>query len=737
MIASQNKGRGFRGTLNYLLQKGQAEILDQNMAGRNERELAAEFGAARRLRPEVSRAVYHVSLSVREVERLSDAQWREAAQKYLKGMGFENNQYILLRHKDTPNHDHVHILANRIGLDGKVVSDSRDYDRSAQVVKGLEREYGLSRDAHRPYEPVRERPLTKGQGRELERTGAAPVQARLQELIKAAARDRPELGRFLDRLEAGRVNVRLNLATTGRVAGISYELDGVAFKGSQLGKRYAWDGLQKELGVNYEQSRDLARCRQAAERGKPVEPGRSVEQTRGINRDTGGEPGKAERGNESSLERTQGHEREPQGGIDQERGRPPDRPAGNDHGQQRDAERAGGLERPAGIVRERVRAKDQGELERSQEQALAGHDRLGGLDRSVGRVADLAMVGPAAGRDGERLPGGGEGRDRGAEPELHHPGEDHTREAVRTQLRAFGCERFDLGIRDGKSRPMTSRSWSREEVEQHLPWLKRQNALGHPIYVRPAEPAAGRERVPGIVLVDGLKRETVEQMKRDGLEPSLVVETGRGRHQAWVRVTEGEISRDEAREAARHLATRYGGARAAADERPYGRLAGFAKVRPERGREDGLQPLVLLREALQRIATKGAELLERVRAYLADREKERRIEHIRAYRPHPDWRREASPAELYRREAQRVLERPPRQADGSIDYGQVDRRVAEGLAEGRHGRELLREALREGSPVLAGRKTAELEDYLERTVTEALAARERSRERGFGLSHGR
>jgi len=84
-----------------------------------------------------------------------------------------------------------------------------------------------------------------------------------------------------------------------------------------------------------------------------------------------------------------------------------------------------------------------------------------------------------------------------------------------------------------------------------------------------------------------------------------------------------------------------------------------------------------------------------------------------------------------------VLERPPRQADGSIDYGQVDRRVAEGLAEGRYGRELLREALREGSPVLAGRKTAEQEDYLERTVTEALAARERSRERGFGLSHGR
>lgn len=51
----------------------------------------------------------------------------------------------------------------------------------------------------------------------------------------------------------------------------------------------------------------------------------------------------------------------------------------------------------------------------------------------------------------------------------------------------------------------------------------------------------------------------------------------------------------------------------------------------------------------------------------------------------------------------------------------------ESVKSGKHVCHLLRESYREGSPVLAGRKTAELEDYLERTVTEALAARERSR----------
>ena len=736
MIASQNKGRGFRGALNYLLQKERAEILEKNMAGRNERELAHEFGAVRKLHPDLERAVYHVSLSVRDHERLSDEQWRDVAHKYLRGMGFENNQYILLRHHDTPTHDHAHILANRIAMDGKVVSDSRDYDRSAQVIKGLEREYNLTRDARRPYEPVNERPLTKGQGRALERTGEAPVKARLQEIIKEAVRDRPDMGRFIERLELARVNVRCNIQSTGRVAGISYELDGVAVKGSQLGKSYSWDGLQKELGVNYEQSRDLAKCSAATERSRFIEASRSNGLARPGGRDPGREHGPAERGDE----REHGRTREAGGGrkrdSDAERGRPQERDEEHEHAPGRDQENHLRLERGAAEDPDRVRARDRAELERANDQTLPSHDRGLNLSRSVERVADLAMVEPAAGRAGERLPGRAEGRDRGAEPELHHPGEDRTREAVRTQLRAYGAERFDIGIRDEKSNRMMNRTWSREEVERAVPWLKRMNAIGHHIYVRPAEPEPGRAQ--GIVLVDDLKREALQRMSRDGLEPSLVVETSRGNHQAWVRVQESSISRDEVKEVARHLAVKYGGDRASADGLHYGRLAGFTNVKPEHKKEDGFQPFVLLREAVQRIATQGAALLERVRAYLADREKERRIEHIRAYKPHPDWRREASPAELYRREAQRLLERPPLKPDGSIDYSRVDFGVAMELAKGRHSRDCIKEALREGSPDLTGRKATHLEDYLERTVDRAMDELTRSRqlERKHGRSLG-
>ena len=63
MIAKAAKGRGFRGALEYDLRKDKGHIIDSNMAGQQPRELAAEFGEIRKLRPNLGKAVLHVSLA--------------------------------------------------------------------------------------------------------------------------------------------------------------------------------------------------------------------------------------------------------------------------------------------------------------------------------------------------------------------------------------------------------------------------------------------------------------------------------------------------------------------------------------------------------------------------------------------------------------------------------------------------------------------------------------------------
>jgi type IV secretory pathway VirD2 relaxase len=65
------------------------------------------------------------------------------ANEYLNNMGFDQHQYAIFRHFDA-DHPHLHILVNRIGYDGKVISDSKDYQRSEQVLRRLEKQHGLT-----------------------------------------------------------------------------------------------------------------------------------------------------------------------------------------------------------------------------------------------------------------------------------------------------------------------------------------------------------------------------------------------------------------------------------------------------------------------------------------------------------------------------------------------------------------------------------------------------------------
>jgi hypothetical protein len=86
VIAKIVKGKGFRGALNYLFRDGRATIIGGNLSGRIPRELAAEFGQFRKLRPGLAKAVVHIPLSAHPDDRpLSDA---EMADRMTQGLGY-------------------------------------------------------------------------------------------------------------------------------------------------------------------------------------------------------------------------------------------------------------------------------------------------------------------------------------------------------------------------------------------------------------------------------------------------------------------------------------------------------------------------------------------------------------------------------------------------------------------------------------------------------------------------
>ncbi len=249
MIAKCIKGTGFRGAVEYDLQPHKSLLLKTNMIGQNPRELTKEFGAIRVLRPKLSKAVCHVSISLSPEESLTDDQWRHVAQTWLQGMGFEANQYMVSRHTDAA-HSHIHILVNRVTFDGQVVSDAYDYKRQEPIMRALEQELGLQQVLSSRDSPSCA--LRKGELEKALRTGEKPVCLALQEAVTNALRDSPCLDTFTERLAQKGVTVKLNQSSTGHVSGISFAKDDIAFKGSKLGKAFTWNALQ-ERGLLYEQ----------------------------------------------------------------------------------------------------------------------------------------------------------------------------------------------------------------------------------------------------------------------------------------------------------------------------------------------------------------------------------------------------------------------------------------------------------------------------------------------------
>ena len=698
MIAKAVKGKGFRGALEYDLTKEQGRVIDKNMAGENPRELAAEFGEIRKLRPNLGKAVLHVSLSAAPGEKLTDEQWREIGKRYMDGMGLEQNQFVITRHTDT-EHEHIHILANRIRFDGSVTSDSQDYKRQEAIMRELERDYGLQRVA--PSIEAERKAPTKGEIERAMRTGQPSTRDQLQKLCDGAAKDCRSFTEYQERLEAVGVElVPVAQLEGAKLSGLSYRLDGVTMKGSDLGKGYSAAGLAKR-GVTYEQDRDFAAVR------------------RSIERDTARAFGGADRDSEAGQAPERGGLGRDAGAVGAGAGRTDGRnpaDAGRDRPQEPGAGRD--VQAPAIGIGEGLQGSRSGsEPSRRQPEPSRPADGVEALRPSP---ADRAGYGGA--RERVLALAGTADRDR-AEPTGRESGSrplearrDRSLEAIQRQINALDVPRFEVGIRESKTGQMMNREWSRAEVEQSTAWLKRMNAKGNDVYIRPAGDH-------GLVLVDDLTADKILSMQKDGFQSAAQIETSPGNYQVWVKLSDKPLSAEVRALAAQGLAKRYGGDMNSADSRHYGRLAGFTNQKPKHAR-DGRQPYVLAHECPGKVATAAPAYLERIGQGLdreeAQKERQTRLEALEGYKS-PGYGWTSDPGHEYRKQARRLMQRYGKEAD----FSRLDWMIATDMAKGgRFSVEGIATAIGQHSPQVESRKAGHVEDYAKRTAEKAWAAPE-------------
>lgn len=247
MIAKIIKGTSFSGVISYMLSKreGKAKILQANgVRSSLPNDVAHDFNLQASMRPSVQKPVCHtiLSFSAHDSARLTDDKMVKIANEYLHEMGYGDTQSLIVRHSDR-QHPHLHICINRIGNDGKTISDRNEKYRSTKICRELTERYGL----------------TIGEGKNTVNRhrlrGEDKLRYEIFDAIKIVLTQSLNWKNFVSGLEQQSIATRFKTkGNTNVVQGIIFEKDGCSFSGSKIDRSCSFSRLNAEIERNIQQA---------------------------------------------------------------------------------------------------------------------------------------------------------------------------------------------------------------------------------------------------------------------------------------------------------------------------------------------------------------------------------------------------------------------------------------------------------------------------------------------------
>jgi len=244
------RGAGFSGLLRYVHDSGltsggtkNARRIGGNMDGSLPlSKQASQLRKIAQIRSDIERPVLHFSLSAPEWEKLSDEKWCEVAADFLRAMDIgKEHQWLVAIHPG--KFEHIHIVANRISIGGKVWDTRNDVYKALAATQEIERKHGLTiTEAFDKLAPARA--LKSGEIQQAKRTDKTPPRLKIRLAIDAAKESCKSLDEFVSKLKKVDIEMLPN-GLSGAVSGVSFMADGIVFKGSEIGPDYKWSSLAK------------------------------------------------------------------------------------------------------------------------------------------------------------------------------------------------------------------------------------------------------------------------------------------------------------------------------------------------------------------------------------------------------------------------------------------------------------------------------------------------------------
>lgn len=226
-------------------------------------ELIAEFDEIEKMRNAVIdsdrkiKPVFHAMLSLRPGEKLSCRAWNQVVHQYMQDLGFtDENKFVAVLHEDT-DHQHVHIVANRIRFEDffRLVSDSNERSVSIDSVSDIEDQYGLEK-CPKPKETWGTA-ISHAEMQSAMADNDLPFKhkmiAKIASAIEKTVEKDGDMFMLVRLLRRQKVYIHLTKSEDGQPKGIAYEHNGKIISGRQLKRsRLTWQKLTTQEGIHYD-----------------------------------------------------------------------------------------------------------------------------------------------------------------------------------------------------------------------------------------------------------------------------------------------------------------------------------------------------------------------------------------------------------------------------------------------------------------------------------------------------
>ena len=188
---------------------------------------------------------FEIGIAPDDKDKLTKLQLRDIAMNFAKKMGLEKHQWFAVTHKDSDNL-HIHLIANRIGINGKVYQTDFVSNRSARAAEEIAGEMGLT-IANQVAAKKRYQNPKADKTRETKKDEVRKIAYKL--LGEKVRTGKEGFLSFAGELQKQGVTIQTMRNKQDKAYGFRFLYQSETFKASEIGREFGYRSLFRQFGL--------------------------------------------------------------------------------------------------------------------------------------------------------------------------------------------------------------------------------------------------------------------------------------------------------------------------------------------------------------------------------------------------------------------------------------------------------------------------------------------------------